>query len=201
MANHRAIQEACEAVTNVLQVAYNAERALPNPALPASLKFEVYLAKNFKDDAHMKEGVSLFLYRVYVSANQRATRVRDTNGRMLRPPLPLELHFFLTIWADSASMQHRILGWTMRVLDDYPVLAASLLNASVPPVFGMDEAVEIIPGQLTNEEMMRIWDDLHTDYQLSIPYVARVVRIESQLEILEGGAPVQRRDFEMQTPE
>ena len=201
MANHRAIQEACEAVTNILHVAYDAERALPNPTLPANLKFDVYLAKSFKEDAHMKEGVSLFLYRVYVSANQRAARVRDVTGRTLRPPLPLELHFFLTIWAESASMQHRTLGWAMRVLDDYPVLSASLLNASEPPVFDIEEAVEVIPGQLTNEEMMRIWDDLHADYQLSIPYVARVVRIESRLEIIEGGQPVQRRDFEMQTPE
>ena len=42
---------------------------------------------------------------------------------------------------------------------------------------------------------MRIWDDLGTEYQLSVPYVARVVKIESMREISQG-EPVTKRQLE-----
>src|SRR5438128_2244102 len=94
---------------------------------PSTLGFEVYLAGKFAKEEHMAEGISLFLYRVYVHASQRAAQQRDpATGRIRRPPLPLELHFFLTIWAKTASVQHDILGWTMRTLEDYPILPAPL---------------------------------------------------------------------------
>lgn len=204
MATYRAIQETCEAIMNLLKLTYDAEQAPALPEekpLPEQLTFDVHLAGDIKDHKMDTEGVSLFLYRVYVNANQRATQTRDATGKILRSPLPLELHFFLTIWAKSASIQHRILGWTMRVLEDYPVLPAALLNVSQTQVFDPDEDVELVCGQLTNEEMMRIWDDLQAPYQLSVPYMARVIRIQSRLGTDEGGQPVQTRAFELGTME
>jgi hypothetical protein len=69
------------------------------------------------------------------------------------------------------------------------------LNGVRAETFRGDETVELIAGALTNEELMRIWDDLSADYQLSVPYVARVVRIESLRELAEG-EPVTVRRFE-----
>ncbi len=184
-------------MVGILQTVYTAS---PPTGLPATPAFAVYLASDFKDASHMQEGVSLFLYRVYVNTSQRAAQQRDiATGKISLPSLPLELHFFLTIWAKTASVQHDILGWTMRTLEDYSILPAPLLNQVDGAAFRVDETVEIIAGQLTNEELMRIWDDLHTDYQLSIPYVARVVRIESQREIGEGAA-VLLREFDAGVP-
>ncbi len=60
-------------------------------------------------------------------------------------------------------------------------------------MFRDDETVEIVAGQLTNEELMRIWDDLPAEYHLSVPYVARVVRIESSLETTSASLVKQRR--------
>jgi len=46
---------------------------------------------------------------------------------------------------------------------------------------------------LSVEDMFNIWDVIiHHVYQLSVPYVARVVRLESTLS-LPTGAPVQER--------
>jgi hypothetical protein len=143
----------------------------------------------------MAQGVSLFLYRVHVNSTQRAPLVKDPMGNMRRQLLPLDLHLLVTVWAPKASLQHAILGWAMRLLEDNPVLSSSLLNGVRDETFRGDETVEVVAGEMSNEELMRIWDDLGTDYQLSVPYVARVVRIESMYEA-PGGEPVTTRRFE-----
>lgn len=187
MADIHAIQTSCDSVVRLLQESYRSD--LIEPQL--NLQFEVYGTEDFKN--HMASGVSLFLYRVYVNQNQRAPLVRAADGQTRRPSLPLDLHFFLTVWAAKASLQHAILGWAMRSLEDRPVLPASLLNGVRRNVFRDDETVEIVAGQLTNEELMRIWDDLPAEYHLSVPYIARVVRIESSLEVSPDSLVRQRQ--------
>lgn len=157
-----------------------------------NLSFDVYSTDDFKN--HMTTGISLFLYRVYINSAQRTPLAIPRKGEPRRPLLPLDLHFLLTVWAPQASLQHAILGWAMRTLEDHPVFPAALLNAAGQGVFNEEETVEIIAGQLTNEELMRLWDDLGTEYRLSVPYVARVVRIRSLMDH-DAGPPVQQRDF------
>ncbi len=50
-------------------------------------------------------------------------------------------------------------------------------------------------GELANEDLLRIWEVLGLgSYQLSVPYVARVVTIESAVPLLAAeGRPVQDR--------
>lgn len=187
MADIHAIQTTCDALMRMLQESYRSD--LIEPQL--NLQFEVYGTEDFK--SHMASGVSLFLYRVYVSQNQRTPIVRTRDGQAMRPSLPLDLHFFLTVWAAKPSLQHAILGWAMRTLEDRAVMPASLLNGARRNVFRDDETVEVVAGQLTNEELMRIWDDLPAEYHLSVPYIARVVRIESSLEVSPDSLVRQRQ--------
>jgi hypothetical protein len=120
------------------------------------------------------------------------------DGRPLRAPLPLDLHFLLTPLAGEPSLAHEILGWLLRTLDDTAILPSGLLNSPISNVFDASETIEVVPGQLTNEEMFRIWDVLPTKYQLSVPYVARVVRIDS-LQTLPGVSPVITRQIDYET--
>jgi hypothetical protein len=187
LADFHAIQVTCDAVVRLLQESYQPD--LLGPSIP--LQFEVYGTGDF--NSHMAQGVSLFLYRVHVNATQRSPLVKNPEGKVRRQLLPLDLHFFITVWAPKASLQHAILGWVMRVLEDTPVITSALLNGVRADTFRGDETIEIVAGQLSNEEFMRIWDDLGTEYQLSVPYVARVVRIESLQETSEGELVRQRR--------
>jgi hypothetical protein len=189
LADFHAIQVTCDAVMRLLQESYRPDLIEPS----SSLQFDVYATEDFKN--HMVQGVSLFLYRVHVNTTQRSPLVKDPVGNVRRQLLPLDLHFFITVWAPKASLQHAILGWAMRLLEDNPIISSSLLNGVREDTFRSDETVEVVAGQLSNEELMRIWDDLGTEYQLSVPYVARVVRIESLSELSEG-EPVTRRRFE-----
>jgi len=145
----------------------------------------------------MDEGISLLLYRIFQDGTNRTPPGRvQPNGKRGPTKLPLELHFLLTAWAKSASLQHELAGWMMRTLEDNAILNASQLNSYKPDVFFPEETVEIALAQLSTEDLFDIWDVMirHV-YQLSVPYVARVVRIEST-EAATGGAPVQERFME-----
>lgn len=187
MASHLAIAAAGEAVVRMLRSNY--EAAAFNGTV---LDFQVYVARNFEQP--MDEGVSLFLYRVYPNGVQRTTPGRLlADGSRQRHQLPVDLHFLLTAWARTAALQHEIAGWMMRTLEDNPILPAALLNAYRPGVFHADEILEITPSQLTVEEVFRIWEVMidHV-YQLSVPYVIRMVQIESPATTIDA-LPVQER--------
>jgi hypothetical protein len=160
----------------------------------AVLDFQVYVSDDFNHP--MEQGVSLFLYRVYHNGGARNPAGRTlADGRRQRTRLPVDLHFMATAWARKASLQHEIAGWMMRVLEDYPVLPAGLLNSYRPGVFQPQETVTLSLTDLSVEDTFRIWEVMidHA-YQLSVPYVARTLDIEStRSDALFG--PVQEREL------
>ncbi|MBZ5621166.1 MAG: DUF4255 domain-containing protein [Acidobacteriia bacterium] len=187
MATVSAVAATTEAVIRLLRSSFN-----PADFNNASLDFQVYVADDFLKP--MDEGVSLLLYRIYHDGTNRSPAGRmQPNGQRGPTKLPVELHFLLTAWAKTASLQHEIAGWMMRTLEDNPVLYPSLLNAYKDNVFFPDETVEISLAQLSVEDMFNIWDVIiHHVYQLSVPYVARVVRIESSLALPPAGTVQER---------
>ncbi len=198
MANVSAIHNVCEAVVRLLHQAWQSN---PFPIDPlntttpplASMAFEVYQTSSF--DSPMENGVSLFLYRVNINSTQRSIPAQPDpiTGRQRHPQLPLDLHFILTPWAKHISTEQRLLGWMMRVLEDHPRLPPSLLNAAGDAGFDANEMVEIAAGTMTTDEMFHIWEVLPGDFRISVPYVARVVRIDSDMPM--GGGIVLTRDL------
>jgi len=187
MADYRAIATVSEAVLQLLRSRYRVED------FGHELEFRVFTAKDFAKP--LSAGVSLFLYRIFPNGTHRTPPAppRPEGGRQ-QTLLPLDLHFMLTVWGREASLQHTIAGWMMRVLEDHPLFPAALLNAVTPGSFRPEETVEVNLTELTNEDLLRIWDTLVQNiYQLSVPYSARVVRIESHRTLAEGGGPVQER--------
>lgn len=187
MANYAAIAGTCEAVIRLLRSNYD-----PANFNGVSLDFQVYVTQDFHQP--MDEGVSVFLYRIYQNGNYRTPAGRWTPEGRQATKLPIDLHFLLTAWAKKASLQHEIAGWMMRVMEDNPTLPSSLLNAYRPDVFWPDEGVDVGLTELSVEDMFRVWEVMigHT-YQLSVPYQARMIEIESTQVVAPGGAPVQRR--------
>ncbi len=181
MAGYRAIDAVCEGVIKLLATSRRPAEVGDN------LQFKVYAPGDFAQP--MASGVSLFLYRVFVDGNHRAPPGRVTpDGRRYRHQLPLNLHFLLTAWGQTAGQQHRIAGWTLRVLEDLPILPAALLNSVAGEVFRPEETVEVGLAELKTEDLLRIWETtIQSRYQLSVPYLARAVRIES--EELEAAPP------------
>ena len=190
MASYRALWSTCEAVMRLLRQQWRPARFNGQAG-----DFQVYQTADF-DTKPIGTGVSLYVYRVMFSATQRTSppRPRD-DGLINRRQLSVEVHFLLTPWAGSASLELEILGWLMRTLEDHPILSAGQLNLPIDQVFSPDEFVELVACPLTNEEVMRIWDVIPGDYRLSSPYLARTIRIESEITTAEG-SPVLTRELE-----
>ena len=189
MADYRAVATTCEAVVHLLRTAHRP------PELDTPLEFKVYTSRDFTQSS-IASGVSLFLYRIFANGVHRTPPGGiGPDGRRLRSRLPVDLHFLLTLWGKEASLQHAIAGWMMRLLEDHPVLPSGLLDTVAPEVFGAEETVEISLTELTNEDLLRIWEVLGLNaYQLSVPYVARVIEIESDQSRPDSwGEPVQER--------
>jgi len=194
MATTSAISATTESVIRLLRSAYD-----PAQFNNAQLDFQVYVANDFLSP--MDEGVSLLLYRIYHDGSPRTPPGRlQPDGQRERAKLPLELHFMLTAWAKQATLQHEIAGWMMRTMEDNPIYYPSLLNSYKPDVFYPDETVSVSLAQLSVEDMFSIWDVLirHV-YQLSVPYVARVVELESTLSLTQG-VPIRQRNFNFRDP-
>ena len=185
MADFRAIGAVADAVKRLLEQAWSAA-----PFNGSALQFEVYQGKDFK--APMTAGVSVFVYQVTVSHTQRTLPPALPHHRR---PLPIEMWMLLTAWAQDASMEHQLLGWAMRVIDDNPVVSSGFLNASAAGVFRPEETVELAPGELANHDVFELWQVLPSSLQLSVPYLARVVRLESDLVVPDAG-PVRVRELQ-----
>jgi Pvc16 N-terminal domain len=120
--------------------------------------------------------LSIYLYRADFNKNMRATwsAIGSQDGQA---HLVLDLHFLLTAWADNAEFEHRIIGRSMQVLETTPVLSGPLLEGSAN--WALTESVQLVLEEISTEAVMRTFDSLPTDYRLSIPYIARMVRIDS----------------------
>jgi len=168
----------------------------PRDEFGTSLDIELYQARSF--EFPMKEGFSIYLYRVAINGNVRnLTYRRSSEGGRFRPSLPLDLHYMITPWAEDPERQHRMLGWAMRMFEDFGTLSSSHLNHYIAETdtFSTNEGVDIICEPLSLNDYFTIWDRLRT-LPLSITYVLRVVLVDSKVEINEGPL-VQTRSFDM----
>lgn len=186
MANHQAIGAVAEAVTRLLEQSWHAD--LLSGIEP---QFEVYHGKDFSTP--MAAGVSVFVYQVSVDTVQRTLPPALPDHKR---PLPVKMCLLLTAWAKDASSEHALLGWAMRAIADHPNLSSGFLNSATAGVFDPDETVDLVPAELSNDEIFQLWQVLPSSLQLSVPYVARVIRIESEV-VQPVGPPVADRVFDM----
>ena len=133
--------------------------------------------------------ITLYLHRVTMDSSMRNSRVSvGTFGTQI--PVSLDLHYLLTVWADKSTHEHLLLGWVIRELYQHEALSRSDLTPGGG--WADDDVIQVIPGELSNEDMMRIWDALEPPYHVSLSYIARVVRIDAEAQT-EGLPVVARR--------
>jgi hypothetical protein len=122
--------------------------------------------------------VTFWLYRLGVDPHLRNTPAVARAGAEASFPLGLELHYLVTAWAASAAREHEAMAFVMRELHRHPILDRSTL--APPGVWQADEAVHLVPTELSTEDMMRIWDAIRPEYRLSVTWCARVVRLDRE---------------------
>jgi hypothetical protein len=182
MANIQALHSLGQSLVTYLRNTYPAEvagQAMPECAFALLSSGE--LAGPQDDGTRL----TLYVYRLTVNEHQRQARP-DRMSPDQQPPLGLDLHFLLTAWAGTAQDELLPMAWAMRQLYQHPILDASALSPEAG--WAPEEVVQIIPSELSTEDMMRIWDALEPPYRLSVSYIARRVRLDP--DRLLDAAPV-----------
>jgi hypothetical protein len=156
--------------------------------------FKVISCGELAEGPDPRNTVTLFLFRITQDEYLRGRRI-PSDPPHANPPLSIDLHYLLTVWADNALAEQTVLTWAMREIQMHPVLDSSALS----PEAGWTPAdvVQLIPAELSNDDLFRIWDLLQPKYRLSISYVARVIRIDTDTDS-ERPAVAKRLSFEEQ---
>jgi len=142
----------------------------------ADARFRLFRTEDF--DNPVESGLSVYLYRIVVDTSRRNLPSVDRGGARKAPPLTVVLHYLLTPWGAEAAWEQQLLAWTMRVLEDSPVLSGAQLNIASPGTFAEDEAVELILSEVPLTEVTDLWRALGCRYRLGVSYVARRVTID-----------------------
>lgn len=179
MANLFAIHSIGESLVSYLRHAYQALPAEQRSKLPNVQAFDLLSSKEMGGGPNATDptrpALTLYLYRVTMNEHLRNQPYTGISAAA-PPPLALDLHYLLTVWAEDAKDEHRLLGWAMHLLHTHQTLSASDLNEDGG--WGPGEMVQLIPAELSNEDLMRIWDTFQRPYTLSVSYIARVIRID-----------------------
>jgi hypothetical protein len=177
MPNIAAIRSVGSSLVDYLDSAYRAS-VFPAGIARPNCTFAVVSSGQMQtqeDPSNQAVQVLVYLYRVSIDGHLRNAG-RQGSPAAQPVPLPVNLHYLFTFWSTSADSEHLVLAWTIRQLHLTPLLDPSILGSEAD--WGADEVVHLVPADLSNEDMMRVWDALRPDYRLSIAYDARVVRID-----------------------
>ncbi len=198
MANIAAIASVGRSLMTYLDNAYR-NSLFPNGVTRPECAFALVSSGQVHDENDPGQSavrVVISLYRVTTNAHLR-TAGRPTAPEMRPPPLSLDLHYLLSFWSESPGNEHLVLAWTMRQLHLNPVLDASTLTQEAN--WNVEDVVQLIPEELSTEDLMRIWDTFTPKYRLSVSYIARVVRLDPDALDFEHG-PVVATRFDYAAP-
>lgn len=195
MAGFTGIAAVGTSLERMLSAAFAERQPVPGKTAKAAL----IRTEDLADDSAVRDrigdlGLTILLYRVDFNKTMRAawSAAGNADGR---GHLALDLHYLVTPWADNAEHQHMILGRTLQAIERAPTLQGPTLYAPVLPLPGYAsepvaapaDSVQVLLEDIATEALMRTFDSLPGDYRLSVPYIARIVRIDT-LEIAQAPA-------------
>ena len=172
MANVRAIHSAGSSLVTYLRTNYPADLRAEIPC-----DFRLVSGAELGDLPNQGTVLSLMLYRVTVNEHLRNARTTDPRARP-GVPLSVDLHYLMTAWAENAEWEQQILGKAMQCLESFPNLSGPMLYPTGD--WSANEAVHLTIEDLGIDSLMRTFDSLALDYRLSVPYLARIVRLDGR---------------------
>ena len=191
MANFRAVYSVGKAIADYLDQSYPDE--LKNQQAFKCTFRVVSSAEVATEEANnLDKTVSVFLHRI--TRNEQLRSPSRIVGRPdQQPTLFLDLHYLITYWGTSAEAEQTILGWVMQQLESSPVFDASILAKNAD--WDIAETMQLIPANLSLEDILRIWDALGPKYRLSVAYIARFVRVD---RTVAAAGPVVASRFQLE---
>lgn len=179
MADYTAIASVGKSIERFLNSCFT-DPTVPVPVPGSTTRAILARTEDFNDNGSGRltlPCLSIFLYRIDTNKTMRAawSAIGSQDGR---GHLPLDLHYMLTPWATDPEFEHRIIGRAMQCLETTPYLTGPLLTPAGGWAPG--EGIHMLLEEVPTEWVMRTFDSLPTDFKLSVPYAARVTRIDSR---------------------
>ena len=198
MATYAAVQGVMTAIEAMLSERLPAELK----AAPVNGSVHVLGSQAIKDASinSIANTLALYLYRISIDPTIPGGYLRALPGSAAgrTAEVPLMLHFLMIAIADSALAENSLMGWGFQQLAISPIIGADRLVAQSLALPGQslnwDESddVQVATEELTREELSRIWDTLPLKYCLTVPYVARGIRVELLPDMQQYPAVVDR---------
>jgi Pvc16 N-terminal domain len=190
MADYTAIYSVGNSIAQFLGNSFPPELIKQFPTVKFRLVSSSQIA--VEDTTNLDNEVTVFLHRITFNENFRsATQIQDEPNK--KAVLYLDLHYLITYWGTDPQAEQTILGWTMLQLQSTPILDKSILAPA--SIWDTTESIQLVPADLSLEDILRIWDALGPKYRLSISYIARVVRIDTSAA---SGGPVVATRFSLE---
>jgi hypothetical protein len=196
VANYQAVYAVGDALVQYLTKNY------ASAGLGYQISFQLVSSEDIANEntTNLDKVVSLYLHRITTAEYYRnVIRLQDLPND--QPVLYLDLHYLISYWdtaAQGAEAEQKILVWTMQQLQSNPILDYSTLflsSAAAGAGWNKTDTVQLIPADLSLQDVLDIWDGLGPKYRLTVGYVARVVRID---QAFTPGGPVVATRFAMQ---
>lgn len=174
MANFRAVYAVGSAIASYLGDHYPPPELKGQPLFDCNFRLISSHDVASEDTQTLDKVVSVFLHRITRNEQVR-TPSRVPERPDAQPVLFLDLHYLITYWGSSAEAEQVILSWVMQQLETNPVLDSSTLTGAE---WSTSESVQLVPTNLSLEDILRIWDALGPKYRLSVSYIARYARVD-----------------------
>jgi hypothetical protein len=194
LADYQAVFAVGDALARYLNNAYDATAM----GFPCTFKLVSSAEIANEDTTKLDKTVSLFLHRMTTAEHYRnVTRLQDSP--LDQPILYLDLHYMLSYWdaaAEGAEAEQKILTWTMQTLQSNAIIDTSVLGlSSSAPGWVAGDSVQLIPADLSLQDILDIWNALGPNYRLTVGYIVRVVRVD---KTITPAMPVVATRFTMQ---
>jgi hypothetical protein len=169
------------------------ERLPPELAqAPVNAKAVVMGSKDLQT-APAANRIGLYLHRLTVDPTIPGGWVRNGVGLPVRrePEIALRLHFLMIAFGENARAEIDLMAWGLQQMLSIGQLDIDQLSN---PSYGWrePEVVQIATEEMETEDLLRIWDALRIEYHLTVPCVARAVRVRAETRS-ESWAPVTTR--------
>ena len=132
------------------------------------------------------ENLGIYLHRIAVDPFARNRYLGPAADRRTpRPELPVNLHILLIGWSTKNETEIGYLAAAMQIIGSALMLDVSHL-AVADAGWDDHEAVQVMPEEMSTEDLMRLWDSLPGDYRLSSPYLIKTVRLAPDTDPDDG---------------
>ena len=159
-------------------------------------------------------GLNLFFYQATPNSAWRneCLPVRNSRSeRLTNQPLALDLHYLISVNAETDLFSEILLGSVMQTLHEKPFFDRNEIRnlLSPPPLPEVDpilnmldaagladqiEQIQVTPEYLSNEDMSKLWSAVQSNYRPSAAYVTTVVLIEAKRPEISS-LPVLRQEI------